>query len=304
MAIFDELKGSLTPKRHPRRTGIVFFLSLSLSMTGLSFYGAQASVFEKARETVLDVFEPVLTAFGAPARWIGNRVGNVEDYFRIYAENKRLREENAELRVWMQDALSLRRQIYYYEQLLETKQPEPATFIDASVIGENNGPYDHALILSAGRTDGVKPGQAVVDDGGLLGHVITSGSSAARILLVTDYESQVPVFIEDLEVEALLAGRSSGMPVLEIFSERRAVPIKPGGRIVTSGADGLLPRGLPVGEVARVVDGVVYVDLFANTRTPDLVRIVDYAFPSDVEDPAPEQSSSLGGAEGPASADG
>ncbi|MEM9234922.1 MAG: hypothetical protein AAGA69_11890, partial [Pseudomonadota bacterium] len=152
---FEELKGSLTPKRHPRKTGIVFFLTLSLSMAGLSFYGAQASVFEKARETVLDVFEPVLTVFGAPARWVGGRVGDVQDYFRIYSENKRLREENAELRVWMQDALSLRRQIYYYEQVLETQLPEPATFIDASVIGENNGPYDNALILSAGRENGV-----------------------------------------------------------------------------------------------------------------------------------------------------
>ncbi|MEM9234687.1 MAG: rod shape-determining protein MreC, partial [Pseudomonadota bacterium] len=170
------------------------------------------------------------------------------------------------------------------------------TFIDASVIGENNGPYDNALILSAGRENGVTPGQAVVDDGGLLGHVITAGNSAARILLITDYESQVPVFIEDLEVEALLAGRSTGMPVLEIFAERRAVPIKPGGRVVTSGADGLLPRGLPVGEVARVDEGVVYVDLYANTRTPDLVRVVEYAFPSDVEDPTPatEETSALG----------
>ena len=303
MTAYEELKGTLQPKRQPRKTGLIFFLSLSLSMAGLSFYGAQASVFEKARETVLDMFEPVITAFGAPSRWITNRVGNVEDYFRIYAENKRLREENAELRVWMQDDLSLRRQISYYENLLGTQMPEPAKFIDAKVIGENNGPYDEALILSAGRHDGVNPGQAVVDDGGLLGHVITAGDSAARVLLVTDFESRVPVFIEDLEVEALLAGRSAGMPVLEVFEERRAVPIKPGGRIVTSGAGGLLPRGLPVGTVARVSGSTVYVDLFSNTRTPDLVRVVDYRFPSDIEDSQPEDSAA-GPAAGSVSADG
>lgn len=275
-----ELKGTLAPKRKPRKKAVAFFLALSLSMTGLSFYGAQASVFEKARETVLDVMEPVLTLFGAPSRWIGARVGNVQDYFRIYAENKRLREENAELRVWMQDALSLRRQLSYYEVLLETKMPEPATFVDASVIGENNGPYDNALILSAGRRDGVAPGQAVVDDNGLLGHVITSGNSAARVLLLTDYESRVPVFIEDMEVEALLTGKSSGTPILETFEQRPALErIVPGSRIVTSGADGLLPRGLPVGEVARVQGETVFVELYANLRTPDLVRVVEYQFP-------------------------
>lgn len=294
MIEFTELNGSLTPKRRPKKTAIVFFLSLALSMAGLSFFGAQASVFEKARETVLDIFEPVIAAFGAPSRWVGARVGYVEDYFRVYAENKRLREENAELRVWMQEARSLRRQIGYYERVLETQLPAPATFIDASVIGENNGPYDDALILSAGREDGVQPGQAVVDDGGLLGHVITSGNSAARVLLVTDYDSRVPVFIEDLEVEALLAGRLSGMPVLEVYEDRRVVPIKPGGRVVTSGAGGDLPRGLPVGTVARVDGDIVYIDLFANTRTPDLVRVVDYDFPSQVEDPAPSELSEAG----------
>lgn len=302
MTHYEDLKGSLRPKRRPRKAGVVFFLSLSMSMVGLSFYGAQASVFEKARETVLDFFEPVIAAFGAPARFVSARVGNVEDYFRIYAENKRLREENAELRVWMQEALSLRRQISYYENLLGTEMPEPATFVDAKVIGENGGPYDEALILSAGRGNGISPGQAVVDDGGLLGHVVTSGQSAARVLLVTDYDSRVPVFIEDIELEALLAGRSAGMPVLEVFEERRAVPIKPGSRIVTSGAGGLLPRGLPVGTVARVNGDTVYVDLFANTRTPDLVRVVDYRFPSDVEDPVSPEVTSDG--DGTATTDG
>lgn len=283
MSVFSELREGIRLRRQPRRFGLLFFLAFSLCMVVFSLYGAQASVFEKARETVMDVFEPVLGVFSVPSRWIGDRVGNVEDYFRIHAENRRLREENAELRVWMQDALSLRRQLSYYEALLDTQMPEPARFIDASVIGETGGPFDHALFLSAGRQDGVTAGQAVVDDGGLLGHVVTVGGSAARVLLITDFESRVPVFIEDLRVEALLAGRSSGAPVLEVFSDRREFTIPVGTRIVTSGADGRLPRGLPVGEVIEVRGDAAYVAPFANIRTPDLVRVVDYTFPTNVE---------------------
>lgn len=283
MSVFSELREGLRLRRAPRRFGILFFLAFSLCMVVFSLYGAQASVFEKARETVIDIFEPVLQVVSVPSRWVGERFGNVEDYFRVVSENKRLREENAELRVWMQDALSLRRRLSYYEALLDTQLPEAAQFIDASVIGETAGPYDHSLILSAGRDDGVVPGQAVVDDGGLLGHVVSAGGSAARILLITDFESRVPVFIEDLKVEALLAGRSNGAPVLEVFSDRRASEIPEGTRVVTSGADGRLPRGLPVGKVIEVRDGAVFVAPFANIRTPDLVRVVEYVFPTDVD---------------------
>lgn len=286
MIVLGEIKRGGTRRREPRRFGILFFLATSLFMVLFSFYGAQASVFEKARETVLDVFEPVLSVVGAPVRWVNDQVGQVEDYFRLHTENKRLREENDELRAWMQQARSLRRQLSYYEQLLNTQLPDPATYVDARVIGENGGPYDHALILSAGRKDGVKTGSAVVDDGGLLGHVVTAGQGAARVLLVTDYNSRLPVFVEDLEIQALLVGQSETAPVLEIFAEKIDRSLAPGTRIVTSGAGGVLPRGLPVGEVQEVRDGKVYVGLYANHRSPDLVRVIDYQFPEDVESPS------------------
>lgn len=282
MTVLGDTKQGGMIRREPRRFGIVFFLSLSLCMVIFSFYGAQASVFQKARETVLDFFEPVLTVVGAPVRWVNMQVGDVEDYFRVHAENKRLQEENAELRVWMQEALTLRRQLSYYETVLATQLPEPAKYIDAKVIGENGGPFEEALILSAGGNDGVKTGSAVVDDGGLLGHVITTGDGASRVLLLTDYNSRVPVFIEDLEIEALLAGQAKGTPILEFFAERTDSPIRPGQRLVTSGAGGNLPRGIPVGEIESVNGEDVRVRLFANHRTPDLVRVVDFTFPQNV----------------------
>lgn len=277
-------------RREPRRAGVVFFFSVSVSMVVFSLYGAQASVFEKAREAVIDVFEPVLDLLSGPIGWINGRLGNVEDYFRVHEENRRLREENAELRVWMEESLSLRRQISYYETLLETRQPAPATFVDARVIGETNGPFDRALILSAGKKDGVKAGSAVVDQAGLLGHVVTAGDGAARVLLLTDFESRVPVFIEDAGVAALLVGRSAGPPVLEFFEVAPTTVIRPGARVVTSGAGGVLPRGIAVGEVlARPNAGgradAISVRLFSNFRTPNLVRIVNYSFPADAGTP-------------------
>ncbi|MBB4659533.1 rod shape-determining protein MreC [Parvularcula dongshanensis] len=288
-------------RREERRYGLIFLTALSFFMVLFSLYGAQASVFEKARESVLDTFAPVLSVVGAPVRWTEARVGDVQDYFRIKAENERLREENAELRTWMHEALTLRSQLAYYETILDTHLPAPAAYVDAAVIGENGGPYQQALILSAGRDDGVRKGSAVVDDEGLLGRIVTAGRGASRVLLLTDYESRTPVFVEGVGAEALLAGRAGGLPVLQFFAEPPADPIEVGTRVVTSGAGGLLPRGIPVGAVAARPDGTLGVALYADLGKADLVRVVDYAFPQEVEEPAAETTisasevASLGG---------
>ncbi len=284
-------------RREAPRYGTIFLLAVSFFMVVFSLYGAQASVFEKARESVIDTFEPVLTVVGAPVRWTQRRVGDVQDYFRLAAENERLRQENAELRSWMHEALNLREQLAYYETILDTKLPEPAAYVDARVIGENGGPYQQALILSAGRGEGIRNGSAVIDESGLLGHVVTTGARASRVLLVTDFNARTPVYIEGFGAEALLAGRSTGRPVIEFFAERPQDTIPPGARVVTSGAGGLLPRGIPVGQVAGMSGGTITVDLYADTRSSDLVRIVDYAFPQDVDEDsgAAEQRTSLDG---------
>ena len=276
-------------RRERPRGPAVFLLSVSFFMVLFSLYGAQASVFEKARESVLDTFEPILTVVGAPVRWTGRRVGDVQDYFRVVSENERLRQENAELRGWVAEATELRRQLDYYETVLDTQLPEPASYVDAQVIGENGGPFSRAMILSAGRDDGVRTGSAVVDDGGLLGHVVTAGRGASRVLLLSDFDSRTPVFVEGVGAEALLTGRASGNPALSFFARPPEDPIRAGARVVTSGAGGVLPRGIPVGEVAGVQDGRVAVRLYADLGGADLVRVVDYAFPQDVDgDPGEE----------------
>ena len=107
------------------------------------------------------------------------------------------------------------------------------------------------------------------------------------MLLLTDFDSRTPVFVEGAGAEALLTGRASGRPALSFFETPPEDPIPEGARVVTSGAGGLLPRGIPVGEVAGVEGGRVAVRLYADLKAADLVRVVDYAFPLAVDD-APE----------------
>ena len=261
-----------------RRLSLIFFLAVSATMLIFSLYGARASAFEKAREVVLDAFSPVLTWLSAPIGWADERIGDVGDYFNTLEQNKQLREENEELRAWMQEALTLRQQVAYFKDLLEVRAADEASFVDAQVIGESGGPYQRSLIVNAGTSDGIEVGDGVIGTSGLVGHIVTAGSSSSRVLMLTDFNNRTPVFIEGAEVEAILAGRYQDDPELKFLATRDRALIGPGMRVITSGTGGRLPRGLAVGEIGAVGEDMITVRLFTKYNNTDFVRIVDYTF--------------------------
>lgn len=282
----DKREG-LGRKAHSR-----FVLLLLILVSGLlllsSLYAAEASVFKKARETVIDVSAPILGIFSGPISVVQDVIGSVADYFGVMEENKALREENEELRQWMEEALILRETVASYEQLQTYRPPPDAQPINAFVVGEANDVFTHSMIVNAGRRDGVGRGHAVVDDRGLVGHVVDAGAQSARVLLLTDIQSRVPVYVEGADVNGILAGRSRGRPVIDFVESSEPVSLIKGQRVLTSGTGGSSPRGLQVGVIHSVDDTDVVVELDTNYARTRMVRIINYSFPT--LDPGEETS--------------
>jgi rod shape-determining protein MreC len=108
------------------------------------------------------------------------------------------------------------------------------------------------------------------------------GFRASRVLLLTDINARVPVLIERTRDQAVLSGDNSPMPELRYLP--RDVDIKIGDRIVTSGAGGAFPPGLPVGEVADVSNGHYRVQPLADLARLEYLRLVNYALPGILAD--------------------
>jgi rod shape-determining protein MreC len=267
-------------RRSDAQVSLLLFALVSLILLLSSLYSAEASVFKKARKTALDAAAPILQVFSGPINWTQERIGDVSDYFRVLEQNKALREENAQLRQWQDEARSLRAVIATLDKLDLYNAPPSAKPINGFVIGESNDAYAQSMIVNAGAGDGVLPGQAVVDDFGMVGRIVDVSDKASRILLLNDIQSRIPVFVEDSFVEGLLVGRSTSRPTIEITMLADGDKIKPGQRVVTSGAGGVLPRGLAIGVVARVEDGEAVIDLTADYARTRMVRIINYEFPT------------------------
>ena len=253
---------------------IVAVLAVVLVLIGK----AQSSLFDRARAEFSDWTAPVLEVASAPINGVSRWIGNIGSIFNVYQDNLRLKEANARLRQWQGAALRLEDQVKRDQQLLHAV-PDPAlTSVTARVIGHGVHPFLDTMILDAGKEDGVRPGQAVVDARGLIGRVFISGRHTAWVILLTDLNSRIPVLIAPGRAQAILAGDNTPAPYLETVSETGKMHV--GDPVVTSGDGGLLPPGLPIGIL--VADGERYrVALLADASTSDEVRIVGFKNPRE-----------------------
>ena len=144
----------------------------------------------------------------------------------------------------------------------------------ARIVADAGGPFVQTRLIDAGSRRGVREGMAVVDERGMVGRVVQVGEESARVLLLTDFNSRIPVVVAGSRDQALLVGDNTPYPKL------RFLPLSPGfrlgDRVLTSGADGLLPPGLPVGEITAAGEHGITVTLHVDWRRLDEVAVLDY----------------------------
>jgi rod shape-determining protein MreC len=240
-------------------------------------------VLESLRNSVMDAAAPALDLLSRPAAMIDGAVNRARGLFTVYEENARLTGENERLLGWQQAALKLAAENAELRGLLQLA-PDPATsYVTARVIANSGGAYVRSVMVNAGRENGVARGQAAVTGEGLVGRVSEVGSRAARILLVTDLNSRVPVVVEGSRQRAVLAGDNSDRPSL-LYIEA-GPPIRVGDRVVTSGQGGVFPPGIPVGIVAGFDAELPRVETYASLSQVGYLRLVDYGLAETLPNP-------------------
>jgi rod shape-determining protein MreC len=268
-------------RRAAGRMTVPFLIGISAIMIVVG--KADQVVFESVRNFVTDAAAPVLEMLARPVAALDVAVGHVQDILAVYQENARLTEENERLLAWQQVALRLSSENTQLRDLLKLVPEPPISYLTARVIADSGDAYARSLIVNAGRENGVARGQAAVSGEGLVGRVSEVGSRTARILLITDLNSRVPVIIERSRQRAILVGDNSERPGLRYLDSGNAVSL--GDRIVTSGQGGVFPPGLPVGVVAAVDRELPRVEPYAALLRSDYLRLLDYGLAGALPNP-------------------
>jgi rod shape-determining protein MreC len=233
--------------------------------------------------SVMDAAAPALDLLSRPAAMLDAAVKSARGLIMVYEENARLARENERLLGWQQAALRLAFENTELRDLLKLSPDPASSYVTARVIANSGGAYTRSVIVNAGRDNGVARGQAAVTGEGLVGRVSEAASRAARVLLITDLNSRVPVIVEASRQRAVLAGDSSDRPSLGYIEAGPAIRV--GDRIVTSGQGGVFPPGLPVGIVATLDGRAPRVEPYASLSRADYLRLVDYGLAETLPNP-------------------
>jgi rod shape-determining protein MreC len=229
---------------------------------------------ERARIAVYDTSAPIYAVLAEPLGQLNKTVSEIVGLWGLRDENTRLREENEQLRRWQSIALTLDAENGRLKTALRWIPDPEASYVTARVVADAGGVYAKAVLLSVGPNHGLRKGQIALDERGLVGRITEVGTRTARVLLITDMNSRVPVILEGSRAHAILAGTNGSWPRLLYWSEG-TVP-KEGERVVTSAEANAFPANLPVGTVRYNANGVPEIEPDAQLRSLDIVRIFDY----------------------------
>ncbi|GBQ49871.1 rod shape-determining protein MreC [Komagataeibacter sucrofermentans] len=249
--------------------------ALILVACGVILLGkADRGLIEKLRMNTADLLAPAYGLVAWPQeklRWVS---GNLQDIRNLEAENIRLRAENVSLRHWYDVAAALADENATLKANLHWIPDNAPTFVSGRVVRDTSGLYARAVLLALNPDTAVRKGGIALDGAGLVGRVTEVGRRSARVLLITDSSSRLPVTLESSHAAAIMAGDSSALPRI-IFYPQDNVPIE-GERVVTNGEIESLPAGLPVGHVHYLRPGQPVVVPAADLDHVDMLRVFDY----------------------------
>ena len=227
---------------------LLIFAALSLAFLVAD---VRFNYLESLRQVAAVVVYPLQRIAAAPAS-IARRIG---DFFTTHGsmreDNARLRRENFENAALLMQLKALQSENQQLRELLAARKRLDIELAAAEVLYAARDPFSRKLVIDRGSQQDVRPGQAVVDDRGLVGQVTRAYPWLAEVTLVTDKGQFVPVQNVRNGLRAVLSGTGSDGSL-----ELRFIPLnadfRNGDELVTSGIDGVYPPGLPVARVAEV----------------------------------------------------
>ena len=247
---------------------------LGLMIGGLVLLGSFAnhSAFSLPRTLASDVTVPAARLVASGRSAVGGAADMLGGYFTWGNENVRLHREVAMARVRQVEASAQASENHRLKALLQLAQGDPKPVANAWLIAATGSSTRRYATISAGNLAGVKPGMPVRTPLGLVGRVLEVGQVSARVLLVIDTESVVPVRRAKDGIPAFASGRADGSLQLRLLS-LGINPLKPGDAFVTSGSGGLYWPGTPIAVVTSLTHDGAMARVLSDPASSEMVMV-------------------------------
>jgi rod shape-determining protein MreC len=231
-----------------KKSVILFLLFMILFwLVTVQVKAGRLTFMEKPVLAISGFFERVFTS---PFRFAESVVNGYVFLVRTERENGRLKAEVEELKLETSITNELLFENERLRDLLGFKKLHPPASIMAQVIAKESSPSSRTITINKGSDDGIQKDMAVITPAGVVGRVQTVLSGTAKIILLTDPGSTLAVRVQRNREEGLLEGKIStcALKYVSYYAD-----IQEGDLLITSGLDGIYPKGLPVATVTKVI---------------------------------------------------
>jgi rod shape-determining protein MreC len=179
-----------------------------------------------------------------------------KDYFalqQVQEENERLKQQISALQIRLQQERSLAQQSQSLQKLLDLKTSTELSTTAANVIAGGASPEFRTITIDKGTSEGVHGDMAVISPAGIVGRIIQPSPRAAKVQLLIDRNAAAGALVERSRAQGVVIG--TGADELRMDYVAGSSEVKPGDVVVTSGIDGIYPKGFVIGQIQSVKRG-------------------------------------------------
>ncbi len=260
-------RSALLQRGAAQRFSLFFLIILAILIFFLDTYNFR--FIKPIRSIINDGIYRVTLVASSPTRFFPQATGNIKDLIYLKSENEKLKKE---LEIYKQKELNiefLSNQNRSLKKILDSEETflKKESIVLSKVLIDKKSPFLKSIIINRGSNSGILKGMPVLDKEYLIGRVVETNYLSARVLLLTDLNSRIPVTFGESEVQAILKGNGKTRPVLEYLPEGYIV--QEGMDVFTSGKDGIFKPGAPIGKTTQEGE----VKLFSESSQLSFVKI-------------------------------
>jgi rod shape-determining protein MreC len=211
----------------------------------------RSSILEAAPRVVLVMISPIQEIISSTLNFSDNLWKHYFDLISVARQNNELKKMLAVAIQQNNSCEELRISNERLRKLVELKDQIPFHLIAAEVIAKDPSPWYQTIVINKGKSSGVVDDCPVIVSEGIVGHVLTSSSEYAKVLLIIDQNSSVDALIQRSRVRGIVEGISNDHCKLNYVLSQADVEVD--DKIISSGFDGIYPKGLPIGRVLKII---------------------------------------------------
>ena len=251
------------------------------SLIGLIFFSLGLLILSKINFPINNYIKITLNEIvyrssfivSVPEKKIQNFSDTVKDHYNVYNNYLLVKEKLNKLQSEKYDVQFLKEENKRLKKNIEEYVYNSKELV-AKVLIDKDSPFLKSIIVNKGSKDNVKLGMAVLDRNYLVGKIVEVNYSTARVLLVSDLNSKIPVGLEPGNIQSILTGTGKQNGKIEYFEKE--IDVRDESIVYTSGSGGLFKSGIPVGIYNEKQDKESTVIFFSKLSQLTFVKLVSF----------------------------